>query len=57
MNLTGKTIYLVKVGNSIIDKSLSLKEAQQTLKDYNFSFGEDGSKGMTKAKLYKATIK
>ena len=55
--INGKTIYLVKVGDSIIEKTFSLKVAQETVKDFNFplSFG-DTPKGFQKAKLFKATV-
>ena len=53
VNPTNKVIYLVKVGNSIIEQSYSLEVAKQTLKDYNF----DAPSFVTKAKLYKATLK
>ena len=57
-NLSGKTIYLVKVGDTIIEKTLKIEEARETLADYNFPFEcGDMPKGMKIAKLFKATIK
>tara|TARA_R110000744_G_scaffold41684_1_gene94624 strand:- start:460 stop:648 length:189 start_codon:yes stop_codon:yes gene_type:complete len=50
--INGKTIYLVKVGDSIIKKTFSLKVAQETVKDFNF----DIPRGIQKAKLFKATV-
>jgi len=51
--LTGKTIFLVKVGNTILTKTLNKIEAELEIKDFNF----DLPKGIEKAKLYKAIIK
>ena len=51
-SIDGKTIYLVKVGDTIIEKTFSLKVAQETLKDFNF----DIPRGIQKAKLFKATV-
>lgn len=53
MNLSGKTIYIVKVDNDIIFKTLNEKVAIETANDYNFEI----IKGIAKAKVYKATIK
>ena len=51
--IDGKTIYLVKVGDDIIEKTFSIKEAKETVQDFNFEI----TRGLKKAKLFKATIK
>jgi len=50
---SGKTIYLVKVGTDIIEKTFNINTAKETIADHNFDL--PGS--MEKAKLFKATVK
>ena len=50
---SGKTIYLVKVGNDIIEKTFNINTAKETMADHNF----DLPKYMEKAKLFTATVK
>jgi len=50
---SGKTIYLVKVGTDIIEKTFNINTAKGTIADHNFDL--PGS--MEKAKLFKATVK
>ena len=50
---SGKTIYLVKVGSDIIEKTFNINTAKETMADHNF----DLPKYMEKAKLFTATVK
>tara|TARA_R110002095_G_scaffold79119_1_gene68019 strand:+ start:427 stop:702 length:276 start_codon:yes stop_codon:yes gene_type:complete len=50
---SGKTIYLVKVGSDIIEKTFNINTAKETIADHNF----DLPKYMEKAKLFTATVK
>ena len=50
---SGKTIYLVKVGTDIIEKTFNINTAKETMADHNF----DLPRSMEKARLFKATVK
>jgi len=49
-----KTIYLVKVGETIIEKTFLIEEAREVVNDYNFD--RLANDFVEKAKLFKATI-
>lgn len=57
MKNLGRTIYLVKCGNDIIEKSFSLEKAKEALDLFNFAieFGTENC-GLEKAKLFRATV-
>jgi hypothetical protein len=50
---SGKTIYLVKVGTDIIEKTFNINTAKETMADHNLGL----PRSMEKAKLFKATVK
>ena len=57
MKNLGKTIYLVKCGNDIIEKTFSLQRAKETLELFNFGIEFDTENcALEKAKLFKATV-
>ena len=50
---SGKTIYLVKVGTDIIEKTFNINTAKETMADHNLGL----PRFMEKAKLFTATVK